>query len=418
MAIFLRAPNTPDRTELKLDVEKVTLNEFKEQAQKAIKTDASLERIISVFYLEDAIDITESDGKSTLSSLGVKNGSYILVRPNNIPLPKRKLKQEPLILVGDSKSGAVPLGVNEENIWSYLAKAKSSELKALLDWTDKNAKKIFEAKGFAKAPKKQIIDLIKRDTLRIKEDVLLSSVINWVKAQNPKADTAEVKKLMVDFTPHIRFPTLSTADLASKVVPLGILESDDILALFSWAAVKDKGGSLPTNLKKWSAVKRKGGLELKYSSDWDDNGLFYYIGTRKGTTSWSNPQSSGEVSITTSQFGGMSGSVDNLVARSGSATWIPSSNYQTNGSWFHIDLRKYEIQPTYYTLRDSNSGGGYQLRNWVLEGSNDGNSWKTLREHVNDSMITSQGMSGRWAIENCDESYRHIRVRVTGTIER
>jgi len=219
---------------------------------------------------------------------------------------------------------------------------------------------------------------------------------------------------MSDFIPHIRFPTLSTTDLASRVVPLGILESDEILSLFSWAAVKDKGGSLPSNLKKWSSVKRKGGVELKYVSDWDDNGLFCYIGTKKRTAAWTNPQTAGDVSITTSQFGGMSGSVDNLVARTSSATWIPSSNYQTNGSWFQIDLRKYEIQPTYYTLRDSSSGGGYQLRNWVFEGSSDGSSWKTIREHVNDSMITTQGMSGRWSIDNCDESYRYLRVRVTG----
>jgi len=343
----------------------------------------------------------------------VKSGTYLLVRPSDTPLPKRKLK-EPLILL-DSKDGssAIPFGVNEDNIWSYIAKAKPSESKGLLDWTDKNAKKVFEAKGFAKAQKKQIIELIKRDTLRIKEEILLNALVGWVKAQNPKADTAEVKKAMADFIPHIRFPTLSTADLASKVVPLGLLESDDILSLFSWAAVKDKGGSLPSNLKKWNANKRKGGIELKYSSDWDDNGLFYWIGSRGKTQSWNNPQSSGEISITTSQFGGMSGSVDNLVGRTATACWIPSSNYQTNGSWFQVDLRKWEIQPTYYTIRDSQSGGGYQLRNWVLEASNDGSSWKTIREHINDSSILSQGMSGRWSID-CDESYRHLRVRVTG----
>jgi len=109
----------------------------------------------------------------------------------------------------------------------------------------------------------------------------------------------------------------------------------------------------------------------------------------------------------------MSGSVDNLVARTGSATWIPLSNYQSNGSWFQIDLRKYEMQPTYYTLRDSNSGGGYQLRNWAFEGSNDASSWKSIREHVADNMILSQGMSGRWPLE-CEESYRYFRLRVTG----
>jgi len=154
-------------------------------------------------------------------------------------------------------------------------------------------------------------------------------------------------------------------------------------------------------------------MELKYVYDWDENGILYYIGTQCKTTTWQNPHTMGYVQITTSQLI-MQGTVDAYVARTGSPCWIPSSNYQTNGSWFQIDLKKYKIQPTYYTLRDSTSGGDLQLRNWVLEGSRDSLTWTVLRDHKSDTSIATQGMTGRWPIENCQDAYRYIRVRVTG----
>jgi len=78
-----------------------------------------------------------------------------------------------------------------------------------------------------------------------------------------------------------------------------------------------------------------------------------------------------------------------------------------------LDLVKYELNPNYYTIRDSTSGGDYQLRNWVLEGSNDNSTWDNLRTHTNDSTILTQGVTGSWAVQ-ADGYYRYFRVRVTG----
>jgi len=205
---------------------------------------------------------------------------------------------------------------------------------------------------------------------------------------------------------------MQTADLASKVVPLGILESGDILELFTYIAVREKGSSTPLT-KKWNTTKRKSGLEFKYVSDWDTNGILYWLGSEKGTsTSWNNPYSSGKIAMANSQHGGMSGSLDAIVARSGSSCWIPSTNYTMNGNWFTIDFKTIEICPNYYTLRDSTGGGGYQLRNWNLEGSRDGSTWEIIRSHVSDTTISSQGNSGRWPLTT-DKFYRHLRVITT-----
>ena len=52
-----------------------------------------------------------------------------------------------------------------------------------------------------------------------------------------------------------------------------------------------------------------------------------------------------------------------------------------------VDLQR-QLQPTHYCLRsDCNS---YKLRNWRLEGSNDGSSWTTLREHRGDASLSGE----------------------------
>jgi len=270
---------------------------------------------------------------------------------------------------------------------------------------------------FLKVSAKCLAEVLKRDSLRINEGKAFVPILAWLKAhcKNPD-DKDEIKKVGAEIIPLIRFPTMSTSDIASKVVPLGILDQSDVLELFTYLAVRDKskpGTTLPPLNKKWNTTRRRYGLELTYVSMWDTNGILYYIGTKKGTQGYTNPQQSGDIIVTTSQIGSMSGSVDYLVGRTGNSCWIPLSNYETNGSWFQIDLKKYEININYYTIRDSAGGGSYQLRNWVLEGSKDGNKWETVREHINDSSITSQGVSAGWSVQS-EGYYRFVRVRVTG----
>jgi len=159
--------------------------------------------------------------------------------------------------------------------------------------------------------------------------------------------------------------------------------------------------------KQGKAQLQLSSLEFKYQSDFDENGLLYYIGTNEKKSVYQNPALSGLIQVTTSSKS-MHGT-SAIVGR------VPAFHYlnTANGSWFAINLIKYKLQPTYYTLRDSNAGGHYQLRNWVLEGSNDGQNYTIIKTHTKDSMISSQGMIGRWPLE-CKESYRCFRIRVTG----
>ena len=55
------------------------------------------------------------------------------------------------------------------------------------------------------------------------------------------------------------------------------------------------------------------------------------------------------------------------------------------------------------------------MRNWRLEGSNDGSSWTTLREHSNDTALSEDAWSvAHWPLPDVATAYRHFRIYQTG----
>jgi hypothetical protein len=69
------------------------------------------------------------------------------------------------------------------------------------------------------------------------------------------------------------------------------------------------------------------------------------------------------------------------------------------------------LRLTDYCLRHDHNGNNYALRNWRLEGSNNGQTWTTLRNHANDTTLAAQPMSeANWPVENCGVCYRFFRI--------
>jgi hypothetical protein len=57
----------------------------------------------------------------------------------------------------------------------------------------------------------------------------------------------------------------------------------------------------------------------------------------------------------------------------------------------------------------------HKLRHWQLQGSADGSTWETLREHTNDSTLSDTPMStAAWEVEAGGRAFRHFRVLQTG----
>jgi hypothetical protein len=51
------------------------------------------------------------------------------------------------------------------------------------------------------------------------------------------------------------------------------------------------------DLKKGGSLKKKMAKRFEYQSDFDENGLLYYIGTNGGKEEWKNPVATGKVKI-------------------------------------------------------------------------------------------------------------------------
>jgi len=54
------------------------------------------------------------------------------------------------------------------------------------------------------------------------------------------------------------------------------------------------------------------------------------------------------------------------------------------------------------------------LRNWSLQGSNDGKNWTLLKKHVNDNTLNSNFGTASWPVKEATRNFRHFRVLQTG----
>ena len=153
-------------------------------------------------------------------------------------------------------------------------------------------------------------------------------------------------------------------------------------------------------------------VEFKYQSDFDRNGLMYWIGTNGGGVSdWVNPSQYGLVVVTSSDGRTLPyGKLEDILSRDSNAL-----NCHTNDdrrAWFAIDLGMW-IRPSAYTLRHARGYGRSAVRSWQLQGSSDGLSWEVIRDHVGDEKLGEPGTTATWTLETSSE-YRHLRIQQMG----
>ncbi len=166
-----------------------------------------------------------------------------------------------------------------------------------------------------------------------------------------------------------------------------------------------------------SSGSSSGSAELTFSSTGDANGLFYYLGTEGIQKNWFNPSTSKVVTISKSSG---SSSTDFLVDRQLSA-WATSN---TANQWVAIDLgSRYKLLIKHYIVQHDGEGG-YQLRNWKLQGSNNPASnsvtdinaatWVDLKTHANDTSIQGGSGWGSFPVPDISTAYRWLRILSTG----
>jgi len=149
-------------------------------------------------------------------------------------------------------------------------------------------------------------------------------------------------------------------------------------------------------------------IQLSFSHIMDINGVFYHLGTKGGIEAWQNPALTGLIKVTASTKAGADLS---LVASRSLDHSIENSYDSDRDPWLAVLLKNHKLIPSYYMIHQDKEGD-HLLRNWTLEASNSGaTNWSVIKNHVNDTTITSQSLCGAWSID-CTEAYDHFRIHI------
>lgn len=160
-------------------------------------------------------------------------------------------------------------------------------------------------------------------------------------------------------------------------------------------------------------LKENKGMTFKHKSDFDENGIIYFIGSNGKTSEWINPNQYGLVTVTCSEGRQLPyGKLDDILSRD--SVSVNCHTKDNKRAWFSIDLGM-NVIPTAYSLRHSRGYGRSALRNWLFQMSKDGINWTTLVTHNDDKNLTEPGTTHTWPVEcSDDEGFRHVRIQQNG----
>jgi hypothetical protein len=120
-------------------------------------------------------------------------------------------------------------------------------------------------------------------------------------------------------------------------------------------------------LQELASKCKVGGHTFTYVSDFDCNGLMYYIGSNGGTSPWVNPCRHNLVTIASSDGAKLPyGKLEDILSRDAAPRNCHTKDRPN--SWFAIDLGV-RMLVRRYTLRHARGYGTSALRNWELQGS-------------------------------------------------
>ncbi|CAF2054921.1 unnamed protein product, partial [Rotaria magnacalcarata] len=167
-----------------------------------------------------------------------------------------------------------------------------------------------------------------------------------------------------------------------------------------------------THLEFIKHLKTDGRQQFTYVSDFDHNGILYWIGTNARTISnYTNPNSTGLISVTCSDNNCAPQQLSEMISHPVQADDDENTNDTYHGcTWVMLDLGLWVI-PTHFTLRHSTGGFPHWTRSFLFQISKDGAHFIpcdiSLVNDTNSSVAT-------WNIKNNlnenSTGFRYIRI--------
>jgi hypothetical protein len=159
-------------------------------------------------------------------------------------------------------------------------------------------------------------------------------------------------------------------------------------------------------------------VNLTFSAIDDANGLMYWLGAHDSAGAargWQNP--SNDALLVTASAATYAGYPLTNATDRGGANGKPALVQVADpvGAWvqWRIADSKRKLKPNYYVLHGNDEADSAQLRNWKLQGSNDGATWTDLDTRVNDATIGQNTPRG-FAVADPGTAFSYFRILQTG----
>jgi hypothetical protein len=166
---------------------------------------------------------------------------------------------------------------------------------------------------------------------------------------------------------------------------------------------------------KAEVVVLEGGLStppletFTFSSNGDNGGFIYWLGTSGRRDRFTNPMEKGRVRVTSS--GMAQGSEALLVARKRQPCWTAGAP----DAWICLDLgRNRALKPTHYTLCNGSPDPGMDLTAWALEGYDaTKDAWLKLDAAPVEVLPSPWGVK-TYPVDSKNKAWRYLRLHLAG----
>jgi hypothetical protein len=113
-----------------------------------------------------------------------------------------------------------------------------------IHFIEENIEEISNTQGWLNMSQSRLKTILNDNKLACEEFILYEGILKWGKNQLQKQgktmNNNELKAILADLLPTIRFPLMSLEEIASVVAPSQLLEQQDLLKLFQYLSINDE----------------------------------------------------------------------------------------------------------------------------------------------------------------------------------
>ena len=202
----------------------------------------------SMFYGEladksDSVDLPDCEYEGVLEMLRYTYSGKAKLNKNNVMQVLYVAKKYILPSLGDECVRFLQDNLNTENVLCVLSHAQQYDEKVLVDqcreMIDRETPEVMKSEEFATIERSLLEEIVKRDTLTIREVDLFKAVDLWVartcERQGLTGDGNVKRKILGEkIVKEIRFPVMEEREFASVVLASEILTSEEVISIMKY----------------------------------------------------------------------------------------------------------------------------------------------------------------------------------------